>query len=47
MGVDSEDIEAVLIIAAVLEIGSIDVATKDVSAVEESASVVIVDFLEV
>lgn len=44
-GVDNEDIEADLIVVAVLEVKGISVATKDALTLEESTSVVLVDFL--
>lgn len=45
VSVDNEDIEAALVFAAVLGVRSIDVATKDALALEERASVVLVDIL--
>lgn len=45
VSVDIEDIEAALVFAAVLGVRSIDVATKDALALEERASVVLVDIL--
>ena len=44
-GVDNEDIEADLIVVDVLEVKGISAATKDAFTLEESTSVVLMDFL--